>query len=85
MRNRYYLVKLTSASYTFHSYHKIRRYVIKAGELVYDSVYLNIFDNFKQWYTPYEKKQEKNCQVEYFYFNQGKLQSINDVDIPDIA
>ena len=34
----YYLVKYTSDSYTFKSYHKIGKYIIKAGELVCDAV-----------------------------------------------
>ena len=46
--NEYYLVKWTSNSYTLQSSHMIGKYVIKAGELVCDTVYLNSFDNFKQ-------------------------------------
>ena len=38
---------------------------ITTGELMCDAVYLNPFDNFKQWYTLHEKKGRKNnCQVE---------------------
>ena len=47
------LVKWKSDSYTFQSYHKIVRDVIKVGELVCDVVYLNPFANFNQWYTTY--------------------------------
>ena len=72
-KNRYYLVKWTSDSCTLESSHRIGRYNIKAGELVYDAVYLNPFANFKKWYTPFgEGMNKKNCQVEYFYFKKGK-------------
>ena len=33
--------------------------------LVCDAVYFNPFSDFKQWYTPYEKSEGNNCQVEY--------------------
>ena len=33
--------------------HNIGRYVNKNGELVHDTVYLNLFASFKQWYTRY--------------------------------
>ena len=49
------LVKWKSYSYTLKYYHNIGRYVIKVGELVHDSVYLNKISNFKQWYTTQEK------------------------------
>ena len=49
----YYLVKWTSDSYNLHSSRKIVTYVIKPGELVCDSVYLNQFDHFKESYPPY--------------------------------
>ena len=42
-----------------HYFHNIGIHVIKAGELVCDAVYLNLFDNFKQFYTPYEKNEGK--------------------------
>ena len=44
------------------SYNKIGRDIIKASEFVCDEVYLNLFDNFKQSYTPYEKN-------DYCYLN----------------
>ena len=63
-------VKWTSDSYTLQSFHKIGKDVIKSGELVCDTVYLNPLANFKQWYTPNNKKSRKNnCQIVYCYFN----------------
>ena len=47
----YYFVKWTSDSYTFQYSHKIGKYFIKAGWLVCDAVYFNLFDNLRQWYT----------------------------------
>ena len=49
----YYLVKWTSDRYTFLSYHKIGKYFIKAGELVYYAAYLKPLSNFKKLFTPY--------------------------------
>ena len=46
-------------NYTFQSYQKLQKDPTKAGELVYDAVYFNPFYNFKQWYTPYEIKNER--------------------------
>ena len=56
--NGYYLVKWKNDSYTLQYYHKIGRDFIKSGELMCCSVYLNPFANFKQWCTPYLKKNE---------------------------
>ena len=39
-------------SYTLQYYHNIGRDVIKYGEFMRDSVYLNLLADFKQWYTP---------------------------------
>ena len=56
---------------------------INAGELVRDELYLNPFANVKQWYNPYGFfLKENNCQVEYI-LTKVKVQSINDVDIPN--
>ena len=52
----YYLIKYTSESCHLYSSQKLGKYVIKAGELVYDAVYLNSLANFKWWYTPYENE-----------------------------
>ena len=69
----YYPVKWTSKSYNFKSSHKLGKYVIKAGELVCDSLYLNPLANFNQCYTPYLKKSRgKKSHIEYYYFNQGQ-------------
>ena len=57
--NWYYLVKWKSARYNLHYSHKTGKYVIKTGDLVCYPVYLNPFENFKQWYTPYEKKMKE--------------------------
>ena len=45
--NGYYLVKWTGGSYTFQASRKILSDVIKAGELVCDTLYLNPFAKFK--------------------------------------
>ena len=50
----YYIVNWTSESDTFQYYKRLKKYVIKAGELVCDVVCLNPLDSFKQWYTTYE-------------------------------
>ena len=66
----YYIVKCTSDSCNLQYYSKIGKYIINTDELVYDTVYLNPLDNFKQWYTPYEKISSTNIfKVEYCYFN----------------
>ena len=55
----------TSDSYTLHYIHKIGKYLIKDGELVYYELYFNPLTNLKQLYTPYEKKLRKdNFRVE---------------------
>ena len=70
VENIYFLVKWTSDSYTLQYSPKIGRQFIKADELACYSVYLNTFDNFKQWYTPYGGGMKfKKIQVEYCYFN----------------
>ena len=48
-------VKWTSDSYTLQSSNKLGKYVIKAGDLVFNAVYLNPLANFKSWYSNYEK------------------------------
>ena len=53
LENGCYIVKWTRGSYTLQYCHKIGRYVIKAVKLVCDAVYLNPFDNSKQWYNLY--------------------------------
>ena len=46
------------------------RDIIKAGEFVCDTVYLNTFANFNKWYTYYGKILRKNNYlVQYFDFN----------------
>ena len=55
--NGYYPVKWTSDFYTLKSYHNIGRYFIKAGELVFDELYLNPFSNFKKCYISCEKNE----------------------------
>ena len=52
----HFIIIWRSDSYTLQSYHKIRKYVIRAGELVCDELYLNTLSNFNQWYTTYENK-----------------------------
>ena len=56
----YDLVKWTSESYTLHPHHKLVKDVIKDVELMCDTVYLIQIAHFKQYYTTYEKNQEKN-------------------------
>ena len=69
----YYVFKCTSDSYTFQFSHKIGKGFVKAGELVCYAVYLNPSDNFKQWYTPYEKTlKEKQLSYWILLFNEGK-------------
>ena len=51
----YYLVKQTSGSFKIQSYHSTGKYVIEAGKLVCDAVYLNALAYFKQWYTTHKK------------------------------
>ena len=55
--------------------------VIKYGELMCDTVYLNPFANFKQWYTPYEKTKGKIVRLNTVIFTKVKLKSINDANI----
>ena len=69
------------------SSNKLVKYVIKSGGLVCDVVYFNPLPNFKQWYTTCENE---NQGITLFRFNtvilpRFKLNSINDVFIPDIA
>ena len=55
------------------------RYVIKAGDLVCDALYLIPFDNFKQWYKPYEKNEGKTIvMLNTFILTKVKVKSIND-------
>ena len=56
--NGYYIVKLKNDSYTLQNYHKIEIDVIKYGYFVCAAVYMYLFANFKQWYTPYENKMQ---------------------------
>ena len=61
-------------------------YVIKAGELVHDAVYLNPFANFKQWYTPYGKKRmESNFRLNTVVLTKANAQSINNFKIHAIT
>ena len=49
---------------------------------MYDSVYFNPFDNFNQWYTPYEESELKTIyRLNRIIFNKVKVQSINDDSI----
>ena len=48
-------MKCTSEIYTSQYSHKLGKYIIKAGELVWDAVYLNPLDNVNQWYSTYVK------------------------------
>ena len=59
VENEYYLVKWTGGSYSQQYFHKMGGYFIKAGELMFETVYLNKFNNFKKWYTLYGKMKEK--------------------------
>ena len=52
-----YILSHLSASYTLNYSYKIGLDVINSDGLVCDAGYLNPFDHFKQWYTPYEKKE----------------------------
>ena len=63
--NEYYLVKWKSVSYTMQYSYKTGIYVIKAGELVCDEIYLNPLINGIIFM---KKTRKKNCQVEYCYF-----------------
>ena len=53
-----YLVRWKIDIYTLQSFHKSGKYVIKDGELVCDTVYLNPISNSKQWFTPYENENQ---------------------------
>ena len=84
--NIYYLVKRKIDGYNFYSYHKIGIDVIKDGQLVCDALYLDILDNFKQWYTHQEKNEGKTI----FRFNiviltKVKVQSINSISLTNIS
>ena len=57
--SRYCIVEWTSDSYTQQSYNYKVKYVIKAGELVHDAVYLNPLVNFNQRYTPLENENQR--------------------------
>ena len=50
----YYIVTFKSDSCTLQHSNKIVKFVIKAGEVVYDAVYLNPLYNFKKLYTTHE-------------------------------
>ena len=50
----YQLVKWKSESFTFLYSQNLGNNFINDGELVFDALYFNTLDNFKQWYTPYE-------------------------------
>ena len=42
-----------------------------------DAVYLNLFDNFNKWYTPYEKKRRKTIvRLNTVILDKVKVQSI---------
>ena len=50
--------------------------------MVSDTVYLNPFDNFKQWYTPYGGKEGKIFKLNTVILTKVKVKSINDVALP---
>ena len=67
------------------SYQSIGRDLIKDGNMDSDAVYLNPFAILKQWFTPYRKTKEKNFWWNTVMLTKVKLNSINDVALPDIA
>ena len=76
------LVKWTSDSYILRYYHIIGGYFIEAGDLVCDAVYLNLFDNFKQWYTTYGggvNEGKTIFRLNTVILTKLKIQSINGV------
>ena len=67
-------------------YHKIGKDVIKAGDLMCDAVYLNLLDNYKQWYTHYGGNQRETIvSFNTVILNEVKVKLINYVDLPTIS
>ena len=83
----YYLVKWTSDSYTLQSSHKLEKYGINTGGLVFDALYFNPVANVKHWYTPFEKENQVQPMVRFntVILTKLKVKSINDVALPDRA
>ena len=50
-----------------------------------DTLYLNPFANFKQWYTPYEKNRKKIVRLNTVILTKVKVKWINHVALPDIS
>ena len=67
------------------SSHKIGRDVINAGYFMFDVVYLNLFDNLKQWYTPYGGINEGKTifRLDTVILTKLMIQSINYVALSD--
>ena len=65
------------------SSHKIGIYIIKDGDLLCDTLYLNPFDDFNQWYNLHGKIREKRLSTDIL--TEVKVQSINDFNLTSIA
>ena len=61
------------------------KYVITAGELVCDSLYLNPLASFKKWNNTYEDENEgqKIIRLNNVILDQVKVKSIKYVALPD--
>ena len=51
---------------------------------MFDAVYLNVLDNFKQWYTPYENENQEETifTLNTIILTKVTVKSINDVALP---